>query len=380
MITEGHHLYSKIFFHTDGDATDPDYIRLKAAFERLIESSFDIASHLGTYYGNPVYITITPPAWEGATNGPYAMTIGDLGDPKVPYIDGTALPAIADPNTGALTPNKSAHLVVIPPSSLDGEAVHGFDADFTASLDRVLFHELFHMFENRNELSPNGDQTDDFWKSANNGINFSEELAVFAENFLYASSSGAANTDTGLRLGHAPRGTFDAFGEGGASGTSGFSGFQMSRTFADLGDTFTFRAQGMVNDNTKTYHRPGYDLFGDSNPLTTYDHYIRYDLKGGYLDFNAGGNVQKTSNLTAALPDVMFDNPDDALAIAGRLFDTVGSILDPYWTQSSSGAGSIRAYATQQGFGYGGSSLYADAMVTRFVGIGADRCGLRPLK
>ncbi|KAK0330763.1 hypothetical protein LTR94_031549, partial [Friedmanniomyces endolithicus] len=142
------------------------------------------------------------------------------------------------------------------------------------------------MFENRNELSPNGDQTDDFWKSANNGINFSEELAVFAENFLYAS---------------------------GASGTSGFSGFQMSRTFADLGDTFTFRAQGMVNDNTKTYHRPGYDLFGDSNPLTTYDHYIRYDLKGGYLDFNAGGNVQKTSNLTAALPDVMFDNPDDAL-------------------------------------------------------------------
>lgn len=362
MITEAHSTYGNIFFHTEGDAQDANFISLKAAFQRLMDGGFSgLIASINQYAQRPLYITMDASIQSLEGKGSLATVIGAVDAPKPSYIT-------------------SGHFVFMSPDDLDGDDVQGFSSDFTASFDRLFLHELFHVYDNLARLDQNGIVTQDPWISSQHGINFAEETAVFAENFLYTPTLGQTNADGGMRLGHANAASFpydDYYSEGGASGTSGFTGFPMSRYVVDNGTSMVFTAQNTQGGtNTKTYYAPGYDLFGNGSPLTTYDHYIRYETYAGYTRFDDPSNVTTPSALTAMLPDVMFDDADGALKTVADVFASVNHLFDDYQTQSWTGHTAIRGYADRLGVtGPYVSATYADMQVARFVGIGADRWG-----
>lgn len=364
MITEAApYYYNNIFFHTEGDEADPNFLALKAAFARLEAS--ELGSFLWTLESTtsrPIYITSDASIAQLVGRGSLTTMIGADAANKPDYVE-------------------TGHFVFMSPTDAGGNHVNGFQSDFDASFDRLLFHELFHVYENLNELNSAGDITADDWTAVQGRIDFSEEIAVFAENFIYAGAAGQTAGDGDLRLGHASAPTDpltdDPFSEGGASGMSGFAGFPMIRTFSDEGDRFTFAAHDTDGHiNRKTYYKPDFDLFGNGSPLTTYDHYIRYEAEGGFIAFNDPQAVTKPSNLTAMLPDVMFDNADAAFGTVANVFGTVNHLFDGFWSQNSSGAWEVRTYASElRVAAYGIPATYNDMFVTRFVGIGADRWG-----
>lgn len=362
--------YDKILLHTDGDVNDPKYLLLRDALNRIASGSFGgILAQINQFATKPLYITAD--AWDPRLLGQGSITamVDKDGSPKPPYVH-------------------SGHFIYIDPAELGGLNVQGFGSDFHASLDRILYHELIHVVENLNELDEVGNITLDEWKSSQlsigttvgEGIDFSEEVAVFGENFIYASDPDAATSDRGMRLGHAKAEHWtpatDLYNEEGATGMAGFIGSQIFRTFVDGGDTFTFRAQHASGLVSKTYHKPGYDLFNNDSPLTTYDHYIRYETSGGYISFADPAAVSKPAHVTAVLPDIMFDSREAAFRTVANEFSVVQHLFDAFQSAPGIGAVFVRGYARELGLGsYGTADVYQDMFVTRMVGIGADRWG-----
>lgn len=157
------------------------------------------------------------------------------------------------------------------------------------SLMRVMFHELTHFVFDWTEISPLGFPL---------GIQFEEELAVFAENTIY-NRAAAANgwTDAGsIRYGH--NGT--AAQPGAVSGVAAFSIF--NDVTIDVNRTNSRQAVFTATDGartlTKTYFNSGELVEGHS-----YDHYIHLEERTtgtGYVTANpAGISVNIRSTLTS---------------------------------------------------------------------------------
>jgi hypothetical protein len=368
--------WDHMFLHTDGDYFNQDFQNLIASLDRISQDPvlYRYLSDIGTNTKVPIYISsssINPFGAFTAPKGPIVIPIvntnPNLSD-HLGYIERD--PSLIAP---AGTSDIYAQVLVIPENWNDFKYVQGVDYDFDMSYDRLLFHELMHIHQNLGitidgVISPK-------WIDDSTKINFKEELSVFSENVIYNSSPlGALNGDTEYRLGHLTAdpyaiGPLDQVYEGGSSGVGGFVSSQITyRTAGMIGDD-TYRFTARFSDetvNTKTYHAPNYDILGDSNPRTTYDHYIEYNSHGySILDLTDINFINMKSPLSLMLPDIMFAESSEAFQIANN---AMHDVLDVMHVGNGYGTGEAYRFILESGLGRMNHALF-----NNFVGIGADR-------
>lgn len=354
MNTRQYSYFTNIMLVSSNDSYDVKIGKLYESLDRMPSDWFYIVSRISNSIQAPLYITSDPV-------------------PGKPNATGSYVVAYHEAATDDMYPGVTfGHLLYMSPMEYEGVSVHGFQGgDFTVTFDRLFFHELFHVFVNSPIMDSAGFVDVLPWYSDQH-IDFNEELAVFAENFIYAHSSlGIANGDTGVRLGHLVD-NYDGpiINSGGVSGMAGFDGANAIRTVTNTENTVTFKTEEV----RKTYYSPTYDMFNDKSVRTTYDHYIRYESNSG-ADFRDPSNIIKGSGFASIIPNIMFDAPDSGMQKVADAFRSVDELLTQYASGLGLGYDSIRSYAVRSGIGLAlnASPRYADEMPNRAVGIGADR-------
>lgn len=254
--------------------------------------------------------------------------------------------------------DSSKHIV----NSFKGVTVDGYDANFSMSLDRMLFHELVHILT-RGPLS-NGapldletiydnrgtsDTADDYM------ISYSEDVATIGENFLYVPYAKATNaTDTAYRLGHT-----NVQSKGGSPGMDAFSLFTADRMIqpaqlipgingtSDVIEPIKFvgsKANGDSSSSRLTleYHRIDHEV--GKSVKRSYDHYLLFEMEKigsstGLYTF-AGNTIGYDPSIRDILSDSLVQpsnglTPYDSLMSPGKqALDTLHSIA-PFTAKTS---------------------------------------------
>lgn len=217
-------------------------------------------------------------------------------------------------------------------NEFDGISVDGFRSDFSMSLDRVLFHELAHIltrstsstisntgsaFDYRFPLEAEISRPTSENPNRKTSFNYSEDVAVISENFLYVPYAKDTNRDDDeLRLGHGHGRT-----EGGSSGVDAFEEFTSARTIDrsmpglsanDRGTPIYYSGYRLGEEGESTLLQMRY--YGVGHSVKTgqtdqkYDHYIRYDVVDGTPDIGLYSFSGQTATIDSAVLDVMSDS------------------------------------------------------------------------
>jgi hypothetical protein len=195
------------------------------------------------------------------------------------------------------TADTFTHVLLVQPELLDGIEAHVFGPTMQhETFTRVMFHELTHLiFE--------------FPQSSTIGLDFGEELAVFAENTIYVRFASAKGwSDAGVtRYGH-------GVGVAPPGAVSGINSFSI---YADVTidearsdpDRATFEASNGVTTLTKTYYKPGTTVGSH-----IYDHYIHLEESTSGTSYVSAQGASSTVAIRSTLTGDMMGG---SAAVAG---------------------------------------------------------------
>lgn len=284
--------------HDDGDATAPQKIQdaldrlsqntaiagmlsqissaLVAAGKTLTITSADIDYHGPASPSNPVfdeamagYVPVGSSVKYGAYQTGQTGNTAIYGGNFAIYIE-SRNPWTADNDS--------------PNNSFVGTTFDGYDADFTASFDRVLFHELVHILASIEDSGSifsgydvpidnrtPADTSDDFV------LTYSEDIAILGENFLYVPHAIAnSRSDSGMRIGHGS--WADA---GGVTGIDAFRDLIMNRKIESHSASLGYVEFKGDNGSDLSLSMKVYNPYNQVQAGATtflYDHYTKYEL------------------------------------------------------------------------------------------------------